>query len=473
MARKLLACAVLAVLMLSFASPVLPQTGENPCDTDALRFFSDYPEYASACAAMNVCLELANGEIRQCMPHFLIERLHLCASDDAVCITQAQLQTALASMPVWYDLNMYNQPEEHWREIAGILLDAENLQGDPSDVWYPIEVMETDGAFGKRMYLQFNTSDPMVEYSLGVLQALMGNQTAALEFFNTSISLDTTNPLAYWSRGNLFAAQGEDERAALDYLLFAVYTAAVDQNPALAEMIDDLAAQYPVPLDDGDPFLEYPTVSVSEGVGGSFHRDLSLEKGHPVWLLSFADHLLYYTLSDDALSDSRQYELVSELYALEPKDDGSYVVEAGYYYLDYERAMYLIPTDEENVFEIRLGSLGFESSGGAVPLLAPADHPDPRDTSGFRCPDSVLSRLTVGDVAELASYFGTLQVHAAPNSEEFTAIETVYPPPQVYIVSGPVCQDGGTWWEVSVNEITGWVNEADSEDPTLYALNPA
>src|SRR5690606_22116293 len=74
---------------------------------------------------------------------------------------------------------------------------------------------------------------------------------------------------------------------------------------------------------------------------------------------------------------------------------------------------------------------------------------------------------------ELASCFGTLQVHAAPTSEEFTAIETVYAPPQVHIVSGPACQDGGTWWEASGNEVTGWVNEADREDPTLYALNPA
>ena len=78
------------------------------------------------------------------------------------------------------------------------------------------------------------------------------------------------------------------------------------------------------------------------------------------------------------------------------------------------------------------------------------------------CPDTVLSRLRVGDIAfvqEIPDLPNRVRVEPKADSE---IVARIYPLAEMEILEGPLCGEGGVWWKVKSMKSgrTGWTMES-------------
>jgi len=100
--------------------------------------------------------------------------------------------------------------------------------------------------------------------------------------------------------------------------------------------------------------------------------------------------------------------------------------------------------------------------------------------SGFTCPDTLTTRLRVGDYATISTDF--LWLRKEPNPENISAEIKLYPqyaPVTIRIIGGPKCISPFIYWEVEIIEngekaeiYTGWMAESDGENYFLEFWNP-
>jgi len=100
--------------------------------------------------------------------------------------------------------------------------------------------------------------------------------------------------------------------------------------------------------------------------------------------------------------------------------------------------------------------------------------------AGFTCPDTLPTRLRVGDYASISTDF--LWLRKEPNPENISAEIRLYPqyaPVTIRIIGGPKCISPFIYWEVEVTEsseeaeiYTGWMAESDGEVYFLDFWNP-
>jgi hypothetical protein len=100
--------------------------------------------------------------------------------------------------------------------------------------------------------------------------------------------------------------------------------------------------------------------------------------------------------------------------------------------------------------------------------------------SGFTCPDTLTTRLRLGDYATISTDF--LWLRKEPNPDNISAEIRLYPqyaPVTIRIIGGPKCISPFIYWEVEIIEsgeeaeiYTGWMAESDGENYFLEFWNP-
>ena len=111
-----------------------------------------------------------------------------------------------------------------------------------------------------------------------------------------------------------------------------------------------------------------------------------------------------------------------------------------------------------------------------TPIPAPTDRPP---LAGFTCPDTLPTRIRVGDQAVIVAEF--LWLRKEPDPENPGAEIRLYPqngPITIRVVGGPKCISPFIYWEVEVTELgeegeffDGWMAESDGEDYFLDVWN--
>lgn len=78
------------------------------------------------------------------------------------------------------------------------------------------------------------------------------------------------------------------------------------------------------------------------------------------------------------------------------------------------------------------------------------------------CPDAPLSRVQVGDEIMVITEPDTLNIRSAPlTGEVLNRVAKGYRAP---VIGGPACQGGYTWWQVQMENGTGWLAEGDATE---------
>lgn len=448
---------LLLILIFFITSPLIsaPRHAQAPaCSGGALAAFSENPEYDAACAAYAACNAIA-ASFSACSPHFLAERLAECETDDVVCLAQGRLQTALISLQFG---NGYQSadllPASYWTELAAKLLKADEVsQADEAEItsWFaPLAE-----AYG---------SHPALEYVSGVVAELNGNSEAALAAYNRALSSDVNAPVVYLTRGDLLAAQGEPELAALDYFMLAALTGAVGLHENLETLITTRTAAYPFDLSAATEFARYRVLQRYGGPGGGAILDESLVAPDTVKLLPYAGKLLL--IPADAEPEKSPYVIHLPFYTLERSADRDTFTWAGDDYVSgYFKRFSL--TEADSIYTVEQTDIVFEGVSVAEFILAPPDSDDPRP-EGFRCEGAPLTRLQGADSAIPLSYFEPVRLYDAPGSETFTEFPQTG---EVFVITledaEPVCADGFTWYQAAVSDDqAGWIRE--NTDATSY-----
>ncbi|MHB0965114.1 MAG: SH3 domain-containing protein [Bellilinea sp.] len=88
------------------------------------------------------------------------------------------------------------------------------------------------------------------------------------------------------------------------------------------------------------------------------------------------------------------------------------------------------------------------------------------------CPDaSYLSRLRIGDTAEVSSNPPLANRVRSQPSTDAEVVGSIQPGEDALVLDGPACANGWVWWKVRSNEtgLEGWTAEGDSSN---YWLAP-
>lgn len=195
--------------------------------------------------------------------------------------------------------------------------------------------------------------------------------------------------------------------------------------------------------------------------------DLSERVGQPVTIADF----------DDWRWSQRNYEDTSlgcpqpgETY--EPDPTMGYRIIIWYQGATYD---YRVTRNGALVTLCLLGSVQESGSPTATPATSPTPTPLPTVIPPTAtplpgrevCPGALLSRLSVGQNARVASP-GASPIRAAPNTTS-TILAQIEPGQPLAIVDGPQCVEGLVWWQVDHQMVVGWMPEGQSE---VYWLEP-
>lgn len=457
MARLTLALLLPALLLIGALAGGADAQDSAACPDDMLVMFSSNAEYDSACSAFMACYD-AEADFIACSPHFLVERLAVCGNDDAMCVAQARLQTALISLYHGNGFEAQSLTDESWMTLATALLDADALAD--SSTGNSITALFTE------LVTHSSFDHPMPEYIRGVAAEAYGNTAMAEQIYSVVVS-STNDPLVYLTRGDLYAALGDNDKAALDYTLFATTVAAPELSDGVQAILEATAEAFPLDLSAAQPYSLYPVLHEDSGPGGSWAFDASLEPASDVMLLPVGDGLLFIQ-DESAQRAAGEYRLILPFYTLTARTDETLEWWGRDFYEWFFAEIQLSATDAANVYHGTRRDVVFEGTRVREFYLAPAGDSDPRP-DGFRCDGAPRTYLADATNVYIRHPFETHFLYDAPGGNVVTEIAMATTPATDFtIVSGPECADGFTWYEVKSDTYSGWIQE--NIDATQYAL---
>lgn len=459
-------CAVAVIILLMTASSGFAQDGEaaaqpNACSGDKfLVAFTTDAQYDAACAAFTACMEVVEDfDFVPCMPHFYAERAALCEASEDICLAEAQLHTALIGLTVGNPYFGHGQADEFWTDLAARIDGRTGLTAaeiEDTLAWYaPLPAI----------YNSEWEQHPMLALSSAVLQLLKGDAAAALELAQNAIQEDSNNPLLYLMRGDLYAAQGENERAALDYFMAATLTGNPELSDDLVSILNARTSAYPFSLGVTERYALYPTIKTSEGPGGRTIIDMTLEEPTEISLQQYGEQLLFIPADRTRERDENTYRVLLPLYPMDESVDESYRWFGSDY--DSDLGSYITLKKIETGFKVVREDYKFEANSARQFLLVPEGTGDPRP-QGFRCEGAPISRLVGATFATPLTSWDAINLYDKPGGE-VTEIEQG-PEMLIALDGDPECLGGFTLWPVTItvgeNEYVGWI--AENEDMTTY-----
>ena len=195
--------------------------------------------------------------------------------------------------------------------------------------------------------------------------------------------------------------------------------------------------------------------------------DLSERVGQPVTIADF----------DDWRWSQRNYEDES-LGCPQPGETYEPDPTMGYRILIWYRGStydYRVSRNGELITLCLLGTVQESGAPTATPAASPTPTPLPTIVPPTAtplpgrevCPGAMLTRLSVGQSARVASP-GASPIRAAPDTTT-TILAQIEPGQPVAIVDGPECSGGMVWWQVDHQMIVGWIPEGQNG---VYWLEP-
>ncbi|MBW4438421.1 MAG: SH3 domain-containing protein [Pleurocapsa minor GSE-CHR-MK-17-07R] len=304
----------------------------------------------------------------------------------------------------------------------------------------------------------------LLPYVAGLGHAQFGSGDLALAHFAEAVNTQFNTPLAFYSRGYLHAAHGQDDMASQDFYTFA---ALQGEDAPVRYGLSVPAVTADEVLPDAEAFVLYPIASYGFSPGGEFVAYTFDAPAVPVTMSLSTDEttlavqgltpasfempipdVLFFTCTDAVCT--RTLSLQQSFLGLSPA--GSIVrITIGGDYLEIEE-------------DIMYSEAGVQTLG----VLLPEGVNDPR--LAVTCPGGAYALLEEGMEVISNPFWMSTTLYAAPgvSSEVIAQIDS-----GTFTVTGSLtCAEGGNWWPVStVDGVTGWVS--DTSGGLAYTLLPA
>jgi hypothetical protein len=297
----------------------------------------------------------------------------------------------------------------------------------------------------------------LIAYAAGLSYEQAGMPAEALAHYNLAERTQFYTPLVYYSRGHLYAAQGDTERANRDFSTFSAFQA---DYPYLAGLsIPEGMESYGLP--DSETWTRFPLAEFSHSPGGESAAYIFDEPANTVEI---------------AWLDGGESLAVADLYTPGTKIWGLSLPEVLFFACEdntCRRALnfhqlccglsvdgtYLTITFDDDYTEVMERSIGSESGGVAYAVLLPAPADDPRPT--VPCEGSLYPRLQAGLTASAQPHWMPLILYAAPSTDSEVVISGENWERTSFTITGDfVCGEGNNWWPVEMPDgTTGWIQE--------------
>lgn len=422
--------------------------------------FSADTQYDAACAVFLACMDVAE-DYMPCMPHFYAERAEMCEPDNDICVAQARLHTALIELTVGNAYYGPGQPDKYWTGLAdriGRLMTFDATAIEDALAWY-----EPLTAIYNSEYIQH----PMLAFSNGVLRLLYGDTEAALELTHDAIRDDSNNALLYLTRGDLYAAGGENKRAALDYFMASALSSNAGLSKPLETLLTARTSEYPIDFEVADASMLYPMWGAHSGPGGTALIDMNLEAPIEFYLQPYDELLLFIPANLEQEREEDPYRVLLPVYVMRRSTDESFIWHGGDYDADFGSSLTL--TQTENGFNVKREDYRFEATSARESLLVPKGSDDPRP-EGFRCEGAPVSRLMDATVAFPLRWWDTVKLYDEPGGD--VAEIKRDKPLSITLIGELKCLGGFTWWPVIITQgeakHTGWITENEDSISYLY-----
>ena len=272
--------------------------------------------------------------------------------------------------------------------------------------------------------------------------------------YEVAIETQFFTPLAYYSRGHLYLAMGDNDRASRDFYTFnATEDVFFDFREWLA--VPEMTYEFP---EEHDVWNMYHLLGRDASPGGTIYRDMMSSGGRDVemvWLDDGATLVINGTFVGMELFGYP----VPEILFLSCDDDvciADLSLQETYPGLTPSGALLRMDFSEA-IAEVSLLTVASESLSEVYSVMLPDGEPDPRPVK--TCENGVYSRLSEGDMARTNPEWQGITLYSGTNTELGAIAELSN---AELVINGPMeCNEVGNWWPVvTMDGVDGWVLEA-------------
>lgn len=301
----------------------------------------------------------------------------------------------------------------------------------------------------------------LLPYSVALINERAGETDATLENYTVATNIQFYTPLVYYSRGQFYLSQGDEDRASRDFLTFEdMQTAEFDLSQFLL-MPEDLPR---FALTEGETWTVYRLLNYGINPGGTIYQDLYRTSGRDIQL-QWLDN--GETLAIDSLITNADYPSILFFDCDDIQCDLSLSLQQTFSGLSAGGNSIELFINNEFIGYVSNG-YGDESFGRTYAIIVPASVGDPRPP--IPCEQGVHPRLSIGaTVFPLPMWSSTIPLYAYPDSTSEIIAEVTQPT----IIGALECTEEGNWWlaEGILNDqrVEGWVLEAN---PLTYLALP-